>query len=82
MSVLYFGNADVEKRSEDSTNCKALPGDEAWPKDVTWRVLDIVTDGALIKTVPISAPCYDNFGVYDAGLCQDVTDQFTNSSLQ
>jgi hypothetical protein len=40
------------------TGCKVFPGDAAWPADCVWDVLDQLVGGALIKTIPIGAPCY------------------------
>jgi hypothetical protein len=53
---LYSANAlATEKRS---TKCKTFPGDALWPIELIWDLFDILLGGALIKTVPIAAPCY------------------------
>ncbi|KAH7126087.1 hypothetical protein EDB81DRAFT_203391 [Dactylonectria macrodidyma] len=83
VSVLYFdeGEASRKRAARSLPNCKTFPGDALWPNSIIWQVLNLVTGGNLIKTVPIGASCYDNFGVYDAARCDFVLDQFTNSSL-
>lgn len=85
ISLLYFEQDGVSQRSvgPHANKCKTFPGDKWWPSSLTWKVLDLVTGGnALIKTVPLSAACYDDWGVYDEARCAEVTEQFTNSSLQ
>lgn len=63
-------------------NCKTFPGDALWPNESTWQTLDLLTGGALIKTVPLASPCYDTWGNYDTATCAFLNDQWTNSSLQ
>ncbi|KAK5994153.1 VAO-type flavoprotein oxidase [Cladobotryum mycophilum] len=53
--------------------CKPLPGDANWPSQSEWRVLNATLGGALISTVPVAAPCYHNWGVYDADKCAALT---------
>lgn len=65
-----------------SQKCKTFPGEEHWPGDVSWRVLDLVTRGAVIRNVPIAAPCYKDYVVYDKDRCSEVIGQWGNSSLQ
>ncbi|KAM5341951.1 hypothetical protein ACJ41O_014982 [Fusarium nematophilum] len=82
VSVLYFDDTTATKRSLSSLpKCKTFPGDLLFPGTLIWNVLDLVTGGAVIKTVPIAAPCYDDFGVYDAARCGEVVDNWSNSSL-
>lgn len=76
----YSNSSANSKRN--SKSCKVFPGDKSWPSSWTWDLLDILLGGALIKAVPIASPCYDNFGNYDATLCEYVADQWTNSSIQ
>ncbi|KAM6536221.1 hypothetical protein FALCPG4_002234 [Fusarium falciforme] len=64
-----------------SQKCKTFPGEEHWPGDVSWRVLDLVTRGAVIRNVPIAAPCYKDYVVYDKDRCSEVIGQWGNSSL-
>ncbi|KAG8666631.1 hypothetical protein FPOAC2_11747 [Fusarium poae] len=63
------------------SKCKTFPGDALWPSDSVWKLLNLITGGALIKTVPIGASCYDSFGVYNKARCNHVTNQWSNSSL-
>ncbi|KAF4975769.1 hypothetical protein FZEAL_7485 [Fusarium zealandicum] len=83
VSLFYFDDAtQSQKRGISSTpECKTFPGDTLWPGSMVWHVLDLITGGAVIKTIPIAASCYENFGVYDKSRCSKVVDQWTNSSL-
>ncbi|EAQ91882.1 hypothetical protein CHGG_00117 [Chaetomium globosum CBS 148.51] len=58
--------------------CKVFPGDSEWPSQSIWHTFDKLLGGALIETVPVAAPCYQNLGVYDAERCAAVRDSFTN----
>jgi hypothetical protein len=82
--ISLFGFADAsaaDKRAVASGTCKTYPGDPSWPSDLVWGVFDLLSGGALIKTVPIAAHCYDSWG-YNAANCAYVTDNFSNSTLQ
>ncbi|KAF4609837.1 hypothetical protein G7Y89_g15786 [Cudoniella acicularis] len=62
-SLLAFGNASdpnaaASSRKQSSTGCKVFPGDPEWPSDAIWTAFNSTLGGALIKTVPIAAPCY------------------------
>ncbi|KAF4973619.1 hypothetical protein FSARC_159 [Fusarium sarcochroum] len=83
-SLFYPESTSKRRRSgvDSSQKCKTFPGYHYWPGDSVWRLFDRITGGALIKTVPIAASCYDNFGVYDKTRCNHVVDQWSNSSLQ
>jgi hypothetical protein len=83
-SLFYPENTSQRRNvaSYSSRKCKTFPGDSLWPSTTVWRLFDWVTGGALIKTVPIAASCYDDYETYDKSLCNHVVDQWTNSSLQ
>jgi len=71
-----FGNGDAPAYS---ASCKTFPGDDAWPKDTTWDMFNVLLDGALIPTKPIAASCYDTrWGKKDAAACSDVINNFTS----
>lgn len=71
-----FGDGDVPAHS---ASCKTFPGDDAWPKDTTWDMFDVLLGGALIPTKPIAASCYDTrWGKKDAAACSNVTNNFTS----
>ncbi|KAK0726249.1 hypothetical protein B0T21DRAFT_403378 [Apiosordaria backusii] len=59
--------------------CKVFPGDEDWPSPATWDAFDKILGGALIKTVPAAAVCYENTGLYDAEKCTQVQRDFSNA---
>ncbi|KAJ4122951.1 hypothetical protein NW768_009942 [Fusarium equiseti] len=81
---LFFPDDKLDKRNAKalaSKKCKTFPGDKLWPSEPVWKLLDLITGGALIKTVPIGAACYDDYGVYNEARCSHIADQWTNSSL-
>lgn len=88
ISLFYFGDSNFTSTKRDAVvdaaavECKTFPGDAAWPDESTWDVLNLLTGEALIKTVPLASPCYDNWGTYDAVECAYLGEQWTNSSLQ
>jgi hypothetical protein len=75
-----FASNNPSPRRSTST-CKVFPGDASWPGDVKWSLLNHTVGGALIKTIPVAAPCYPGL-FYDADGCAYITAQWTNSSLQ
>lgn len=62
--------------------CKAFPGDDAWPSGAQWDALNGLLGGSLIPTVPAAASCYKSWGVYDEAQCAAVTENFTNPYFQ
>jgi hypothetical protein len=68
-----------------NATCKVFPGDAAWPNNGVWAFLNSTTsNGGLIKTIPIAAPCYAGspYNVFNADKCTYITNQWSNSSLQ
>lgn len=62
--------------------CRPHPGDKAWPSKREWDALDEALSGALVKTVPLAAPCFHDWGVYDAEKCEAVTRDWNSPYLQ
>ncbi|KAK1243224.1 hypothetical protein MKX07_003852 [Trichoderma sp. CBMAI-0711] len=63
-------------------NCKALPGDAAWPKAPDWAVLNRTLNGHLIASVPIASACHDApFNNYNAELCAQIQDGWNETKL-
>ena len=58
--------------------CKVFPGDAQWPSDTTWAKFNTTLGGALIKTVPLAAPCYTNWPQHDPAACQVVRDRWND----
>ncbi|KAK8058774.1 hypothetical protein PG994_009222 [Apiospora phragmitis] len=58
--------------------CRTFPGDSSWPSESEWSDLNDLLDGSLIHTVPIAAPCYKNWGVYNQEQCDVVRSNFSN----
>ncbi|KAK0732149.1 hypothetical protein B0H67DRAFT_94421 [Lasiosphaeris hirsuta] len=59
--------------------CKVFPGDAAYPSRLVWAVLDLLTGGALIETVPIGAACYPQSGAYNNTKCAAILAHWTES---
>lgn len=68
--------------SASTSQCKVFPGDTNWPSPITWEVLNLLTGGALIKTVPLAAPCYSDWPEYDPTECASITSQWSDPHLQ
>ncbi|EXK25348.1 hypothetical protein FOXG_17560 [Fusarium oxysporum f. sp. lycopersici 4287] len=83
VTLLHFDDSAASKKRglAYTPQCKTMPGDALFPNSIVWKVLDLVTGGALIKTVPIGAVCYQNSGAYNADRCVTVVDQWSNSFL-
>lgn len=64
-----------------SSRCKTFPTDTRWPSDAKWKLLNKYVGGALIKTIPLGAPCYPG-PLYDQLQCAFITANWANSSLQ
>lgn len=61
--------------------CKTASSDDLYPDESTLNVLDLLTGGALIKTVPYASACYEG-DHYDADLCQFLLDNWNQSTTQ
>ncbi|KJZ77716.1 hypothetical protein HIM_02893 [Hirsutella minnesotensis 3608] len=61
--------------------CRPQPGDREWPTDAEWNALGKVLNGALVRTVPLAAPCYENWGIYDARRCDMIRNNWTSPYL-
>lgn len=60
--------------------CKTYPDDSRWPSDSIWELFNDLLGGALVKTVPYAAPCYQSFGMYDVDRCDFLTRTWFNGS--
>ena len=72
------------RRQISSGECKALSGDESYPKLSVWSAFDSLLGGVLIKTTPVAAPCYKNsaWDDYDESKCEDISARFMTADLQ
>ncbi|KAF2015808.1 isoamyl alcohol oxidase-like protein [Aaosphaeria arxii CBS 175.79] len=61
--------------------CKVFPGDDDWPSDDKWDKFDELVDGALIPTIPLAAPCYKNWGLYNPQQCAKIANQSVDPYL-
>lgn len=73
----------VERRGlfSKTGTCKVIPSDRSWPGSIVWALVNLVTGGGLIKTVPLAAPCYKG-QYYNAAKCASITANWTDSDLQ
>ena len=78
---ILFGFEDPIRAVNRTSRCKVFPGDSAWPRPRIWDLLDQVTGGAVIKSVPRASSCYHG-PTYDPTDCKSVTSQWTNSYFQ
>lgn len=62
--------------------CKAFPGHPGWPSAIDWLVFDILLGGALIKAVPVAAPCFSDWPQYDAAKCSEITAKWSLPPFQ
>lgn len=85
VALFAFGDAPDNTRSAPNNasfpKCKSLPGDLTYPSQDDWTSLDDLSDGALIKTVPIGAVCYEG-EAYDSRKCQFLLDNWNVSDTQ
>ncbi|RYP80263.1 hypothetical protein DL769_002565 [Monosporascus sp. CRB-8-3] len=62
--------------------CRVFPGDEDWPSERKWKIFNKLLGNALIPTTPLAAPCYSNWGVYDAAKCEAITANWGDAYIQ
>lgn len=83
-SLFQFAQDTNERRwlkgRTSAQACKTFPGDLLWPSDSIWKVFDLLLGGALIKMIPYAAPCFDDFGVYNASKCASLSVNWANGS--
>lgn len=78
-ALFGFGASDSDTTSKKPTpKCKTFPGDASWPSLRVWDRFNATLGGALIKTVPLAAPCYRNWPQHDAAACQHVKDNWND----
>ncbi|OBT52948.1 hypothetical protein VE04_06719 [Pseudogymnoascus sp. 24MN13] len=80
-SLFAFGTPNDAETLGKRTGgkCKAFPGDKAWPSKPLWKLLDLLSGGQLIATIPSASSCYKGWGDEDETECTYVTDNWTNS---
>jgi hypothetical protein len=56
-----------------SGECKSFPEDASWPSAEAWAALDkALGQNALMPTVPLAAPCYRSWGIYNETKCDSI----------
>ncbi|KAH7403722.1 FAD binding domain-containing protein [Cadophora sp. MPI-SDFR-AT-0126] len=73
--------ANTLKKRTVFGKCKTYAGDFLYPSTLVWKIFDILLGGALIKTVPYAAPCYDDFGNFNKAKCDFLTANWVNGSI-
>lgn len=82
-SLLDFEHEGNPAPVLDADECRAFPGTDSWPAQSAWDALGgALGGGALIPTVPVAAPCYRNWGRYDAEKCAAVVANWSNPYFQ
>jgi hypothetical protein len=79
----FYNETDTSANLAKRSACKVFPGDPSWPSNSTWETVNrVLGNNALIKTIPLAAPCYDAWGDYNLTECDRLTANWTNSYLQ
>ena len=86
-SLFNFPSTSAAASSSSSSvvasgSCKAFPGDSNYPGPIAWKVLDLLTGGAVIKTLPLASPCYSNWPNYNAAECTRISNSWSDPHLQ
>lgn len=76
------GRDNETGRMLESGECRSFPGEQPWPDDASWHILDGMSDSALIPTVPIGAPCYKSSGFYNEAECAALIKRFPDPYTQ
>lgn len=63
--VAFAVKLGIDNRA--ATQCRSIPGDEAWPTREDWRLLNQTVDGKLVATIPIAAVCHHSASTDDIG---------------
>ncbi|KFY19649.1 hypothetical protein V491_04304, partial [Pseudogymnoascus sp. VKM F-3775] len=71
-TLFTFSNpsSSIASLNNRSGSCKVFPGDPHWPSSASWKLLDFLSGGALIKTIPSAAVCYEGWGNTNEGGCE------------
>ena len=70
------------QRRSGQRSCKAFPGEQDWPHDSLWWLLDLLTGLALIDGVPPASVCYPDWPQYDEAKCESITSKWTTPQYQ
>ncbi|XDG05430.1 hypothetical protein ABKA04_005045 [Annulohypoxylon sp. FPYF3050] len=66
-STVITSAIDSQKTTDTSSDCRALPGDAAWPSESKWDQLNSTVGGRLIASLPLGSVCHDHH--YDEKQC-------------
>jgi len=71
LATLAFASVPADK-------CVCLPDQACWPSTNDWSTFNDTVGGKLVVIHPVATPCHDP--TFDGGVCQAITEQYTNSS--
>ena len=63
-----------------SSQCKAFPGDTAWPSQSEWSDFNKTINGRLVATVPLGAPCHG--ASFDNATCENLKSLWQTEEIQ
>ncbi|KAH7309755.1 hypothetical protein B0I35DRAFT_397862 [Stachybotrys elegans] len=81
ISLFYFDDDDSDIQARDVRQlfrCKSMPGDLLYPGPIAWSVFNLLSGGALIKTVPLGSACYPG-RLYNAATCEFLVNNWNDS---
>ncbi|RGP67741.1 hypothetical protein FSPOR_5931 [Fusarium sporotrichioides] len=81
IELFYFADTKTSRKRHafSDSKCKIFPGDKVFPGKFIWNVLDLLTGGALISTVPLGSACYKGEH-YDEDKCLYLKENWHNST--
>jgi hypothetical protein len=72
-------------RAASAASCKPIPGDDDWPTQKDWDLLNQTVAGKLIATVPIASVCHtEGIGSYNynATACSELQEVWPDAHIQ
>jgi len=68
-SAISFGGEASDLQIQQTSRCKAFPGDATWPSQEEWNRLNTSLGGALLNPLPPAAVCYRSSPAFDSAKC-------------
>jgi hypothetical protein len=76
LSFLFVSFFFTYSNAQASTSCKVVPSSPQWPAESAWATLNATITGRLMKPLAPAAACHRDQPNYDAGACEEITDNF------
>lgn len=73
----FFSHATA---AGSNATCRCFPGDSCWPSIAAWNSFNASLGGKLVATVPLAAPCHQDFAgkmTYDKAVCDQLQQEWT-----